>query len=532
MDDAREDDPSAVAIIFDGSPDGWENDAALAHAIDAVLLFANAFRLLNAGNKLLVVGEHPLKARCLLPKVGSSEPAAAVEPQIVRHTLVHNVGGMIQTELPPTAGGSLVGGALALALCRLAAARRATPRLQLRVLVLHASPDVPGQHLPAMNCAFAAKKLGVIVDAIVLAPSDSPLLQTAADVTGGLYLKPDAAARAGLAQYLLSACLPDQHARQIVRPPAQGKLETRALCYLTKQPVEIGHACSVCLTVYSDPTALGTPPTCPVCGERFVLKPVPKPPPKKKPRPPPPPPQQVRTPGRAARPRRPALTPPAAAASLPQTCALPPARLPARPVAAHPSLALPSQDLSSAAAQAAKEKAEAEEAARVAAEKAAAEAARKQAEEEAARLAAEKAAAEEAARVAAKQVSQPCSSVEAIEESLCLECALSKQPLVKPAKLAACEHPPKCNYDELYKHFKRSDFDVDTPCPCCEKVGRACDVKLDEKFASALANVPENVKKVLVRKTSDGYDWAPASAAKKTKNVDLTGASSQGSSLA
>ena len=105
----------------------------------------------------------------------------------------------------------------------------------------------------------------------------------------------------------------------------------------------------------------------------------------------------------------------------------------------------------------------------MAAEKAAAEAARKQAEEEAARLAAEKAAAEEAARVAAKQVSQPCSSVEAIEESLCLECALSKQPLVKPAKLAACEHPPKCNYDELYKHFKRSDFDVDTPCPSARR---------------------------------------------------------------
>ena len=334
MGDAREDDPSAVAIIFDGSPNYWEDDATLAGAIGAVLLFANAFRLLNAGNRLLLVGEHPKAAKCLLPGPAAASPWRRWS-QILRKTLVGSAGQMIMAEV---AGGSLVGGALALALCRLAAARRAAPRLQLRVLVLHASPDVPGQHLPAMNCAFAAKKLGVIVDAIVLAPSDSPLLQTAADVTGGLYLKPDAAARAGLAQYLLSACLPDQHARQIVRPPAQGKLETRALCYLTKQPVEIGHACSVCLTVFADPTALGSPPTCPVCGERFVLKPVPKPPPKKKQRPPPPPPQQVRTPRRAARPRRPAFTPPAAAASLPQTCALPPARSPPARVAAHPPL--------------------------------------------------------------------------------------------------------------------------------------------------------------------------------------------------
>ena len=70
MDDAREDDPSAVAIIFDGSPNYWEDDATLAGAIDAVLLFANAFRLLNAGNRLLLVGEHPKAAQCLLPKLG------------------------------------------------------------------------------------------------------------------------------------------------------------------------------------------------------------------------------------------------------------------------------------------------------------------------------------------------------------------------------------------------------------------------------------------------------------------------------
>ena len=56
MGDAREDDPSAVAIIFDGNPNYWEDDATLAGAIDAVLLFANTFRLLNAGNRLLLVG--------------------------------------------------------------------------------------------------------------------------------------------------------------------------------------------------------------------------------------------------------------------------------------------------------------------------------------------------------------------------------------------------------------------------------------------------------------------------------------------
>ena len=98
MDDAREDDPSAVAIIFDGNPNYWEDDATLAGAIDAVLLFANAFRLLNAGNRLLLVGEHPKKAQCLLPGKLGPEPVAAVEPQILRKTLVGSAGQMIMAE--------------------------------------------------------------------------------------------------------------------------------------------------------------------------------------------------------------------------------------------------------------------------------------------------------------------------------------------------------------------------------------------------------------------------------------------------
>jgi hypothetical protein len=52
--------------------------------------------------------------------------------------------------------------------------------LQLRLLVLHASDDDPTQHLTLMNCAFAAQKHTVMLDALVLAPVDSLLLQQAA----------------------------------------------------------------------------------------------------------------------------------------------------------------------------------------------------------------------------------------------------------------------------------------------------------------------------------------------------------------
>ena len=123
MDNAREDDPSAVAIIFDGNPNYWEDDATLAGAIDAVLaLLLTALGSPNAGgNGLLLVGEHPKKAQCLLPgKPGSRARggggAANFAARAGRQRFAND-------HAADAAGGSLVGGALALALCRLAAAR-------------------------------------------------------------------------------------------------------------------------------------------------------------------------------------------------------------------------------------------------------------------------------------------------------------------------------------------------------------------------------------------------------------------------
>ena len=289
--------PSALAVVFDCNPDGWRNSAALIRTVDQVLFFVNAFRILHVDNRLVVFGTHPTEVRPLWPSAAEELPAAPVEPQAVRRALVHGVEDLLAKD-PGDAAGSLLGGALARALPRLAAAKRATPRLQLRLLVVHASADVPHQHLPGMNCAFAAKKLGVVVDAVEFAKADSQVLQTAADMTGGVYLRPDAATRTGLSQFLISSCLPDAAAREVLRAPAQAAVETRAICHRTHQPVSLGYACSVCLAVFADAKDLTS---CPVCGEQFrnVLRkrrPQPPPPPPPRPRPPPPPPPRPRPP--------------------------------------------------------------------------------------------------------------------------------------------------------------------------------------------------------------------------------------------
>ena len=133
-------------------------------------------------------------------------------------------------------------------------------------LVVQACADSASQHLPTMNCAFAAQKLGVLIDTLALCEAPSMLLQQAAALTGGLHLRPDDETLSALCQYLITCCLPDQYARQFLRPPAQGELETRALCFLTKRPLDIGHACSVCLAVFGDDKLL----ECPVCSSRFT----------------------------------------------------------------------------------------------------------------------------------------------------------------------------------------------------------------------------------------------------------------------
>ena len=108
----------------------------------------------------------------------------------------------------------------------------------------------------------------IIIDTVLLAcAEDSMLLQQAAHLTGGLYLRAEGPTQRALGQYLLTCCLPDKYERQYLAPPVQGEPESRALCFVTKQPVEMGYACSVCLTVFSHDGLAA----CPVCGTRYAL---------------------------------------------------------------------------------------------------------------------------------------------------------------------------------------------------------------------------------------------------------------------
>jgi len=273
-----EDDASVLAVIIDAGPSWakYETDT-LSAVIEQLIIFLNAYQLLSATNQLTVLATHPAAVEVLWPPPSTRTQGVVAAPSDahgLRAAVTAGISRVLALSYTPSADSNdepLLSAAMVAAMCRLNREMHAQPRVQPRMLVLHASPDSPSQHLATMNAVFAAQKLRVLIDTVLLhANEDSMLLQQAAFLTGGLYLRaaPNTPMQRALAQYLITHCLPDRCARQFVSAPPQGELETRALCFLTRQPLEIGFACSVCLAVFSSEK-----PSCPVCGSRFALPP-------------------------------------------------------------------------------------------------------------------------------------------------------------------------------------------------------------------------------------------------------------------
>jgi hypothetical protein len=131
-----------------------------------------------------------------------------------------------------------------------------------RILVVAATPGAADAYVPVMNAVFAAQRLGTPIDAAVVGPSDAGVLQQAAHLTGGLYLRPRP--RAGLAQALLTAILPRPRLRPFLSGPRAGGVDLRASCFCHWRPVDVGHVCSVCLSIFCGPRA-----ACDTCGAIF-----------------------------------------------------------------------------------------------------------------------------------------------------------------------------------------------------------------------------------------------------------------------
>ncbi|EOD37994.1 hypothetical protein EMIHUDRAFT_97898 [Emiliania huxleyi CCMP1516] len=286
--------PSVLAVVVDCSPVEWAARPAdeLPHLLEQLMMLCSAYWSLASSNRLLVVGAHPAAARLLWPE--RRELAAEVAPpHRLRAALARGVRGLVALDPLSDAAAPALAAALSLALCRLERVRREEPLAQPRVLLLSASAECPSASLRLTNAAFAAKKLEalgrlfshrqqrrprapaaapashrVAIDTALLAPTARLDLVLLAPTADSISLQQLALSACGIGwHHAASPVLPDQHCRRLLAPPPQSRLETRAVCTLTKRHLDIGYTCSVCLAVFEKHSLR----ECAVCGTRFPL---------------------------------------------------------------------------------------------------------------------------------------------------------------------------------------------------------------------------------------------------------------------
>jgi transcription initiation factor TFIIH subunit 3 len=201
--------PSALIVILDMSPGGWERSVQgggpdAVDAAESLLTFVRGFFLLHGGNSVIVIATHSRGSEYLYQSPVHAGPSAqvagALEMDSFDESLHAAIVALAQRLQAEPADAAAEGGdeaphlsaAFAMAACASNRmnndrARRTLPR----VLVLTATTDMPAQYIPVMNCIFSFQKAEVLVDSLVVASGDCALLQQAADITDGVYLRPE-----------------------------------------------------------------------------------------------------------------------------------------------------------------------------------------------------------------------------------------------------------------------------------------------------------------------------------------------------
>ncbi|KAG9410686.1 General transcription factor IIH subunit 3 [Aphanomyces cochlioides] len=269
MDGVADGQGGLLVVVLDTNPIYWLNDKefGLKHAIESVLLFANAYLLQHRNNRLVILAAHAGKSCFLFPdpesdnRTGAAEQFAAVTEQLWRKLIE-----LSQAPIDEAHTKTSLSAGLSLALCFINRAMKETRDLRPRILVVDSSPDFAEQYISIMNCIFSAQKKQIPIDSCVLGTDPSSFLQQASYLTGGIYFKPKE--RQGLVQYFLSIWLADVDTRSMLKLPSQASVDFRAMCFCHKQTISTAFVCPVCLSLFCEFS-----PVCSTCGIRSHIKP-------------------------------------------------------------------------------------------------------------------------------------------------------------------------------------------------------------------------------------------------------------------
>ncbi|XP_046746931.1 general transcription factor IIH subunit 3 isoform X1 [Diprion similis] len=266
---------SLLVIVLDTNPVQKfvrQDTRILTQCLDSVIVFANAHLMQKSNNQLAVMACHSHSSTFLYPDEKLME-VRQIDGQyegfmMVEKTVRQNLQKLIHeiATNKPLNTESLIGGALAMALCyivRLEREKVAGEKINSRILVITGSNDSASQYMNYMNVFFTAQKLGVVVDVCSL-DQELGLLQQGCDITGGNYLK--IPQLAGLLQYLLWVFLPDPKIRSKLVLPPPVKVDYRAACFCHRELVDVGYVCSVCLSIFCKFS-----PICTTCHTVFKM---------------------------------------------------------------------------------------------------------------------------------------------------------------------------------------------------------------------------------------------------------------------
>lgn len=268
------DETSLLVIILDSNPGQMmlrESPHVLTHCVDSIIAFANSHLMQKAQNKLAIMACHSKTSQFIYPNQGKNTDVRQVDGQYEIFTAVEkitkkNLAKLLTSENSTVITESLLAGAIAMALCYIARLQRTKPpgaKLNCRILVVTGSSCSASQYMNYMNVFFTAQKQNVVIDVCALEQHLS-LLQQGCDITNGMYLK--VPQLQGLLQYLLWVFLPEPPIREKLVLPPSIKVDYRAACFCHRQLIDIGHVCSVCLSIFCKFS-----PICTTCHTVFKM---------------------------------------------------------------------------------------------------------------------------------------------------------------------------------------------------------------------------------------------------------------------
>jgi len=183
---------NVVAVVLDVC--GVRRRGIEAAVVAAVSAFCRALLVMDPASEVALLAAYPAHVSFLFRTSGTSGDASRAQVGRSINAALAALPSAVACTTPPLAS------ALSRALCYIhrhcstttttSSSSSSNSPSNARVVCVQASPDDRGQYVALMNVAFAAQREGVPVDALVLAPEHSSLLQQAAHITKGIYLKP------------------------------------------------------------------------------------------------------------------------------------------------------------------------------------------------------------------------------------------------------------------------------------------------------------------------------------------------------